>query len=86
MSANNTPKPSAAGLLRGRFSEATDEFVEAFTASVSFDQRLYRQDIAGSIAHARMLNKIEILSDTECEQIIDGLQDIQREIEAGEFN
>ena len=86
MSANNTPKPSAAGLLRGRFSEATDEFVEAFTASVSFDQRLSHQDIAGSIAHARMLNKIDILSDAECDQIIAGLQDIEREIEAGEFN
>ena len=39
----------------GRFSEATDEFVEQFNASVSFDQRLYKHDIAGSLAHARML-------------------------------
>lgn len=86
MSANNTPKPSAAGLLRGRFSEATDEFVEAFTASVSFDQRLYQQDIDGSIAHARMLQKIGVLSEAEVEQIVAGLRDIQSEIEAGNFN
>ncbi len=86
MSANNTPKPPAAGLLRGRFSEATDEFVEAFTASVSFDQRLYQQDIDGSIAHASMLQKIGILSKTECEQIVAGLRDIQSEIESGNFN
>ena len=42
----------------GRFTESTDAFVEAFTASVDFDRRLYRQDIAGSVAHARMLEKI----------------------------
>ena len=85
MSANSTPKPAAAGLLRGRFSEATDEFVEAFTASVTFDQRLYRQDIQGSIAHAQMLQKIDVLKARECALIVDGLNDIEAEIEAGEF-
>jgi len=72
--------------LRGRFSEATDEFVEAFTASVGFDQRLYRQDIQGSIAHAQMLQKIGVLSADEYAQISGGLTNIQAEIDAGEFN
>ena len=86
MSTNSTPKPGSAGLLRGRFSEATDEFVEAFTASVTFDQRLYRQDIAGSIAHANMLHKIGVLSAEECDAITGGLATIQNEIEAEQFS
>ena len=57
----------------GRFSEATDEFVARFTASVDFDQRLYRQDIQGSIAHAKMLTKVGVLTADECEAIIQGL-------------
>lgn len=69
----------------GRFSEPTDAFVEAFTASVGFDQRLYREDIAGSIAHARMLARQGILSDEESEAIVAGLGRIQAQIEAGEF-
>jgi argininosuccinate lyase len=69
----------------GRFSEGTDAFVEAFTASVGFDQRLYRQDIAGSIAHARMLARIGVLTEAECTQIVTGLEDIRAEIEAGRF-
>ncbi len=69
----------------GRFTEATDAFVEAFTASVLFDKRLYRHDIAGSIAHARMLARVGVLSAAECEAITDGLQDILRDIERGEF-
>ena len=69
----------------GRFTESTDAFVEAFTASVGFDQRLYRYDIAGSRAHARMLAKVGILSAAECEQILDGLDRIEQEIEAGDF-
>ena len=69
----------------GRFSEGTDAFVEAFTASVGFDRRLYRQDIAGSIAHARMLARIGVLTDAECMQVVTGLEDIREEIEAGRF-
>ncbi len=49
----------------GRFSESTDEFVQAFTASVDFDQRMYRQDIAGSRAHAAMLTHIGVLSEDD---------------------
>ena len=73
-------------MLRGRFSEATDEFVEAFTASVTFDRRLYRQDIAGSVAHAQMLAKIGVITAVEADQIIQGLNTIESEIESGNFN
>ncbi len=70
----------------GRFTESTDAFVEQFTASVEFDQRMYAQDIAGSQAHARMLTKIGVLSTAECELITAALEEIRQEIEQGEFN
>ncbi|MBG6472621.1 argininosuccinate lyase [Pseudomonas aeruginosa] len=70
----------------GRFSEPVDAFVARFTASVAFDQRLYRHDIMGSVAHATMLAKVGVLSDAERDAIIDGLQQIQAEIEAGSFD
>ena len=69
----------------GRFNEPTDAFVEAFTASVDFDQRLYRYDIQGSIAHATMLTKAGILTQAERDAIISGLEAIRGEIERGEF-
>ena len=69
----------------GRFQEQTDEFVEAFTASVDFDQRLALVDIQGSVAHAKMLRKISILSEQELESILTGLSSIQQEIEDGTF-
>ena len=72
-------------LWGGRFSEPTDAFVERFTASVSFDKRLYKADITGSIAHASMLEKVGILSTDEKKDIVDGLQSIQKEIETGSF-
>lgn len=72
-------------LWGGRFTEPTDAFVEAFTASVGFDRRLYRQDIAGSIAHARMLAHIGVLSENERDQIVKGLNTIEQEIERGDF-
>jgi argininosuccinate lyase len=70
----------------GRFSEQTDAFVEAFTASVDFDQRMYKQDIAGSKAHARMLQQASVLSAEDCDAILKGLDIISEEIEAGEFD
>jgi argininosuccinate lyase len=73
-------------LWSGRFSEPTDAFVEAFTASVEFDQRLYRYDIQGSIAHATMLARAGILSTTERDSIIAGLERIREQIESGEFD
>jgi len=69
----------------GRFTEPTDAFVEQFTASVDFDQRLYYHDIQGSIAHATMLASVKVLTDAERDQIITGLTEIRAEIEAGEF-
>ncbi|RLA41553.1 MAG: argininosuccinate lyase, partial [Gammaproteobacteria bacterium] len=69
----------------GRFSEPTDAFVARFTASVSFDKRLYKQDIEGSLAHAAMLTRVGILSEQEHQQIQTGLSEILSEIEAGTF-
>ena len=80
---SQTPLADDGGSLRGRFSEATDDFVQVFTASIDFDQRLYREDIAGSIAHATMLETINVLTKTELDQIVTGLQNIQAEIEGG---
>jgi len=69
----------------GRFSEATDAFVERFTASVAFDQRLYHHDINGSIAHAQMLKEVGVLTADEFQQIHDGLEAIRGEIASGQF-
>jgi argininosuccinate lyase len=69
----------------GRFTESTDAFVEEFTASIRFDQRLYRHDIAGSIAHARMLAHVGILQEAEARAIVNGLQGIRADIERGAF-
>lgn len=69
----------------GRFTEATDAFVERFTASIGFDYRLYHHDINGSIAHATMLAKVGVLTDAERDQIITGLEEIRAEIVAGKF-
>ncbi len=70
----------------GRFSEATDEFVARFTASVSFDQRMAAQDIRGSLAHGEMLASTGVLSDEEYQQISDGLHSILADIKAGNFD
>src|SRR5580692_794733 len=69
----------------GRFSGETDNRVEAFTESISFDRRLYRHDILASQAHARMLAEVGLLSHDEAEQIAQSLDQIGRDIEAGEF-
>ena len=69
----------------GRFTEATDAFVERFTASIGFDYRLYHHDINGSIAHATMLAKVGVLTEAERDQIIQGLEEIRAEIVAGKF-
>mgnify|MGYP001816114394 FL=1 len=73
-------------LWAGRFAEPTDAFVEAFTASVEFDQRLAPYDIQGSIAHANMLAKQGILSEPERDSIVAGLSRILARIESGEFD
>jgi argininosuccinate lyase len=72
-------------LSSARFAEATDAFVEVFTASVDFDKRMAEQDIQGSIAHATMLCKIGILTEQERDDIIGGLTQIGQEIRDGKF-
>jgi len=72
-------------LWSGRFSRESNKLTEDFNASVSFDQRMYRQDITGSIAHARMLGQQGIITPDEAELIINGLQEVLADIEAGEL-
>lgn len=73
-------------LWGGRFAKGTDVMVEEFTSSISFDQRMYREDIAGSIAHAKMLAKCGIIGQEEADAIIGGLSEILADIEAGNFS
>jgi len=72
-------------LWGGRFEKQTDPMAEQFTESVSFDRRLFREDIRASIAHAEMLERCGLLSEEELIQVRDGLREIEREIERGEF-
>ncbi|MEJ2491024.1 MAG: argininosuccinate lyase [Desulfuromonadales bacterium] len=72
-------------LWAGRFTQPTDAFVEEFTASIGFDQRLYAYDIQGSIIHARMLARQGIIANSEADAIVAGLNEIQQEIENGSF-
>jgi argininosuccinate lyase len=71
--------------IRGRFQKAADKLVAAYTSSVPYDTRLYPYDVAGSIAHARMLAKQGIISSSESKTIIQGLESIREEIEQGRF-
>ena len=73
-------------LWGGRFNEPTDEFVKIFSASISFDKALALYDIEGSIAHATMLNEVEVLTDFELEEILNGLETIKNEVTSGKFN
>ena len=69
----------------GRFTEATASSAEVFSASIHFDMRLYRHDIAGSKAHAKMLAKVGLISGFEIEKILAGLREIEAEIESNTF-
>jgi argininosuccinate lyase len=69
----------------GRFSTGTSSLLDAFNASIMFDRKLYREDIEGSIAHATMLTKQNILTQKELTQITEGLAQVLSEIELGEF-
>jgi len=73
-------------LWGGRFNAPTNEFVEQFNASIDVDGRMFREDIAGSRAHAFMLGKQGILSDDDVQQILGGLNDIEKAVEAGEIS
>ena len=69
----------------GRFSSESSSLLDRFNASINFDQKLYREDILGSIAHAKMLHEQKILTEEEKNNIIDGLSQVKKEIESGEF-
>ena len=73
-------------LWGGRFEKSTDEMINDFQASISFDKRMYREDIAGSIAHASMLAKCGIISGEDRDAIVKGLKDILQQIEEGKFS
>lgn len=83
--ASSKSKQISSKLWGGRFAEKTATSVEAFTASIHFDARLYKHDIAGSYAHAKMLAKQDLISQEECDQILSGLKEIEQEIESGSF-
>lgn len=69
----------------GVFSQATDRRVDRFSESISFDHRLYAQDVRGSIAHAEMLSKVGLITADECQAISKTLTEIGQEIEEGKF-
>jgi argininosuccinate lyase len=69
----------------GRFDAKTDHRVDEFTESISFDRRLFEHDIRASMAHARMLAHVGLITSEECQQIVRGLSEIKAEIEAGRF-
>src|SRR5881394_3363762 len=71
---------------QARIGEGTDALAQSFVESISYDRRLYKHDIAGSIAHATMLAKVGLISDAEREAIVGGLKSIERDIEAGTFH
>src|SRR5436305_1585661 len=87
--------PRAANLARmsespqkswqARIGEATDAIAQKFVESISYDRRLYKHDIAGSIAHATMLEEVGLISDAERDQIIEGLKSIEKDIESNNF-
>ncbi|AUM12574.1 argininosuccinate lyase [Ketobacter alkanivorans] len=85
MSDSSKNKPAQNIQWGGRFTEATDAFVQVFTASVDFDQKMAEQDINGSIAHATMLAEVGVLTQEEKTTIIEGLEAIRLEIRNGEF-
>ena len=85
MAENILPTAAPAKLWGGRFAEKTAASVEAFTASIHYDARLYRHDINGSRAHAKMLAKQGLITVPECEQILKGLTEIEAEIDSGAF-
>ena len=74
-----------AQLWGGRFTKETDKLVYNFNASISFDQKFYKQDMEGSIAHVKMLGKQGILTEQEMNDIITTLQEIKEDVESGKL-
>ena len=82
----SVPDSETSKLWGGRFSESTDAFVQAFTASIEFDKILYPYDIQGSIVHATMLAEVGVITHAECQQIVTGLEAVMSDIDKGQFN
>ncbi len=78
---SDTPQKS----WQARIGEATDAVAAKFVESISYDRRIYKQDIAGSVAHATMLAQVGLITDGERDAIVAGLRSIERDIEAGTF-
>src|SRR2546423_1547035 len=74
---SDTPKKS----WQSRIAESTDAIAQSFVESISYDWRIYKQDIAGSIAHATMLAKVKLISDSDRDAIVNGLKEIEKEID-----
>ena len=81
----STSQPQAHKLWDGRFQQPTDRVVEAFTSSLAVDRRLYRQDIEGSIAHCRGLERARVLTRREAQSLIDGLGRVRAELDGERF-
>lgn len=80
---SNSDKPNI--MWGGYFSQAPDKIMQEINASISFDKKLYKEDIAGSIAHSKMLEKQGIITKNEAKKIINGLEQIKTEIATGKF-
>src|SRR3954462_10883863 len=83
--ARMSESPTSGKSWQARIGEATDALAQSFVESISYDRRLYKHDIAGSIAHATMLEKVGLITGAEREQIEVGLRSIEQDIEAGNF-
>src|SRR3982751_6107395 len=83
--AKSPETPRVNQMWGGQFSSAPAELLAKINVSVGFDKKLYRQDIRGSIAHAKMLARQKIIADADAKAIIDGLKAILADIEAGNF-
>src|SRR5437667_11104314 len=78
-------QPKSDKSWQARISEATDALAQSFVESISYDRRLYKHDIAGSIAHATMLAKVGLITDAERDAIVQGLKSIEKDIQSGNF-
>src|SRR3982751_1489452 len=79
------PPQPAQKSWQARIGEATDALAQSFVESISYDRRLYKHDIAGSIAHATMLAKVGLITEQDLGAIKSGLQSIEKDIESGNF-
>src|SRR5213595_198250 len=80
-----SPMPEPEKSWQARISEATDKLAQSFVESISYDKRLYKHDIAGSIAHAQMLALVRLITKAEEQAIVGALEEIERDIAAGQF-